>query len=83
MSDPLDDAGPEDWDSYFASQELPGPAGGASGGRAVPPQSTGAIKSTGHSSSRFGNCEVCGLHCSDVFIQGGVFGHEDCLKGSR
>lgn len=27
------------------------------------------IRSTGHSSSRYGNCEVCSQYCSDVFIQ--------------
>jgi len=27
------------------------------------------LTSTGHSSSRYGNCEVCGEHASEVFIQ--------------
>jgi hypothetical protein len=27
------------------------------------------LRSTGHSSDRYGNCEVCGNRCSDVFIQ--------------
>lgn len=27
------------------------------------------LKSTGHSSERYGNCETCGQHCSEVFMQ--------------
>lgn len=27
------------------------------------------LRSTGHSSDRYGNCEVCNTRCSDVFIQ--------------
>ena len=25
--------------------------------------------STGDSSNRYGNCEICGKHCSEVFMQ--------------
>jgi hypothetical protein len=46
------------------------------------------LKSTGHGSTRFGNCEVCGRHCAEVFVQGKdrteyTFGHDKCLKASR
>jgi len=27
------------------------------------------LHSTGHSSSRYGACELCKLHCAEVFIQ--------------
>lgn len=27
------------------------------------------LSSTGHSSERYGPCEICKLHCSEVFIQ--------------
>lgn len=36
------------------------------------------IKSTGKSSTRLGNCEVCKGHCSEVFMQ-----TERALKGDR
>ena len=29
------------------------------------------LSSTGHSSARFGPCEVCGKHATEVFIQSG------------
>lgn len=46
------------------------------------------LKSTGYSSARYGVCEVCGLHCAEVYMQVRVkgndrFGHEDCLVKSR
>lgn len=27
------------------------------------------LKSTGHNSEKYGNCEVCNKHCSEVFLQ--------------
>lgn len=41
-------------------------------------------KSTGHSSTRYGKCEICGEHVPDVWIgkrRDGwhVFGHELCV----
>lgn len=27
------------------------------------------LASSGYSSARYGNCEICGKHCSQVFIQ--------------
>jgi len=43
-----------------------------------------AIKSTGGSSQRFGACEVCGEHATEVFFSSGtpdyVFGHRDCVE---
>ena len=52
------------------------------------------LKTTGYSSERYGPCEVCGEHCSEVFYQveskGGsrhkcrdLFGHETCLVAAR
>jgi len=49
------------------------------------------------SSARYGNCEICGKHVADVYLQsvehessyGGwiqgirTFGHEECLKSIR
>lgn len=47
------------------------------------------VRSTGYSSARYGVCEVCCKHVSDVFVRrlGAVcgwdvaFGHEACLSG--
>lgn len=44
------------------------------------------LRSTGASSAKFGPCEICGLHVSEVFMRGGArgqwtFGHETCLRG--
>lgn len=54
------------------------------------------MKSTGHSSAKFGACEVCGNHVSEVFYQTefkkyskgwsmiqGWFGHKECLERER
>lgn len=57
------------------------------------------IKNTGFASDRYGNCERCGKHCSEVFYQvegrvfepgqvthlecNNLFGHETCLIGAR
>ena len=56
------------------------------------------LTNTGHSSARFGPCEVCGLHVSEVYIQieqrefesgwtgyecFSYFGHEACLRGKQ
>ena len=47
------------------------------------------IKSTGKSSNHFGNCEVCGKYCTEVYHQypkDGIYnfitkyGCKDCLK---
>ena len=58
-----------------------------------------SLRSTGHSSSRYGNCEVCNLHVSDVHIQieeqeyeperwthfecKTIFGHKECLVSKQ
>lgn len=42
------------------------------------------IKSTGESSTKYGPCEVCGDHASEVWLRkiksNYVFGHEQCLN---
>jgi hypothetical protein len=42
------------------------------------------ISSTKGSSEKYGNCEVCGKHCAEVFkvkVKNNLlFGHEECLK---
>lgn len=46
------------------------------------------VKSTGSSSAKYGKCEICGQHASEVFCQRYVynhaihhtFGHDECLK---
>lgn len=35
------------------------------------------MRSTGHSSARFGPCEVCGGHASDVWIERALAVYED------
>lgn len=47
----------------------------------------GELKSTGYSSARYGVCEVCGEHASDVHTrrvgtvaEGLTFGHRNCLE---
>ena len=57
-----------------------------------------AINSTGGSSAKYGNCEVCGKHASEVFLQieerkysegythfkcNSYFGHRECLESKR
>ena len=45
-----------------------------------------ATKTTGHSSQKYGPCEVCGAHASDVHLRAlhgkrsYVFGHEGCIN---
>jgi hypothetical protein len=55
--------------------------------------------STGCSSARYGNCEICGEHCAEIFHQveerqykpgrftrhqcSDLWGHKECLKSSR
>ncbi len=59
------------------------------------------LTNTMNSSSRFGRCQVCDKHVSEVYLQteygqckkktggyfwadlGGVWGHKDCLIGTR
>lgn len=56
------------------------------------------MKSTGHSSNKYGNCEVCDKHATEVFYQtekrkcsGGwtrymcrdLYGHKECLIKTR
>lgn len=45
------------------------------------------IKSTKRSSGRYGPCEVCGRHASEVYIRrigaNHVFGHKNCLRTDR
>lgn len=56
------------------------------------------IKSTNDSSAKFGPCEVCNKHVTEVFYQveekamshregwmhqGGLFGHQQCLLNQR
>ena len=48
----------------------------------------GAIKNTGESSAKFGNCEVCGKYCSEVFTyktkeHNLLFGHKKCLESQN
>jgi len=46
------------------------------------------LKTTGQSSTKLGDCEVCKKHCSEVFLKWQIidgvltytFGHEECLK---
>lgn len=55
--------------------------------------------STGHSSTRYGSCEICGEHCAEVYHQveerqykpgrftryqcSDLWGHKECLESSR
>ena len=51
------------------------------------------IKTTTYNSARYGPCEVCHKHCSEVFLQAhlkttgayvsSAFGHRECLEGIR
>lgn len=56
------------------------------------------MESTGDSSAKYGPCEVCGKHCTEIFHQveerrygnewtqagcNNDFGHADCLKAKR
>lgn len=56
------------------------------------------ISSTGYSSVRYGNCEMCGKHVTEVHLQVEIvfdnvglllirtndwFGHDSCLRGIR
>ncbi len=56
------------------------------GGIARHVRSAVRCQSTGYSSARYGNCEVCGEHAPDVWIgtpDDGfthVFGHETCVR---
>lgn len=45
------------------------------------------LKSTGYSSERYGVCEVCEQHVSEVWLRaiGGkyAFGHRECISGEK
>lgn len=56
------------------------------------------LKNTGYSSKRYGNCEVCNKHVSEVFYQveekqykygwtqsdcNNLYGHKECLIGKQ
>jgi len=48
------------------------------------------LKSTGFGSDKYGACEICKKHCSEVWLLsdigshhgGGIFGHKECLDKS-
>ena len=54
------------------------------------------LTTTSANSKKYGNCEICGVYASEVFIQttheqtadgwkniSGVFGHGECLKSKQ
>jgi hypothetical protein len=58
----------------------------------IPGQYSYRIRSTGGNSHRYGDCEVCGQPCVEVFLQTQMryyhncqtlFGHEACLRSQR